>query len=200
MKRHAPATARNSAAIAEVLRRELPRTGTVLEIASGTGEHAVYMARVFPNLTWQPSDCEADAIESIAAWRAGAKVSNIAPPVSLDASDQIWPLDHADAIFCCNMIHISPWAATVGLFAGAGRLLPSNAPLILYGPFIDPKTPTAPSNLTFDASLKTRNPEWGLRSIPGLDNLAKANDLVKERRHVMPANNLILIYRKLPRS
>ncbi|MGB3737904.1 MAG: DUF938 domain-containing protein [Pontixanthobacter sp.] len=196
MNRHAPATARNSAVIARVLHRELPPAGTILEVASGTGEHAVYMAREFPHLIWLPSDYDVAAIESIAAWRSTADVSNIAEPVLIDTTDRHWPVQRADAIFCCNMVHISPWAATIGLFVGASKLLQPQAPLIVYGPFIDPDIPTAPSNMAFDVSLKSQNPEWGLRHIPGLDSLATEYGFERHRNYTMPANNNILVYRK----
>ncbi len=197
MKRHAPATGRNSAAIHGVLSQILPAKGTVLEIASGTGEHAVYMSRKFPDLIWQPSDQDEASLLSIAEWRADAGPSNLAAPIVLDAASERWPVEQADAIFCCNMVHISPWCATAGLFRGAARLLDTNAPLILYGPFIDPGVPTAPSNQEFDVDLKRRNPEWGLRSIPDLDAVAQENDFTMRERYSMPANNCILLFRKV---
>eukprot|EP01034_Spumella_vulgaris_P001282 gene1282-1694_t len=162
-KRHAPATLRNRDAIAAVLGEWLPATGTVLEVASGSGEHIVHFAATFPALNWQPSDPDPAGLVSIAAWSAEAELANIAPPLALDASAGDWSIDCADAILCINMVHISPWAATLGLLAGAARLLPSGAPLILYGPYVEPDVPTADSNLAFDASLRMRDPAWGLR-------------------------------------
>ncbi len=196
MKRHAPATARNSEPLAEVLAGELPNEGLVLEIASGTGEHAVFMARRFPALDWQPSDCATDALHSVDAWAQEAGLANLRPAIALDAAAGEWPVESADAVLCVNMVHISPWQATVGLFEGAGRVLASGAPLILYGPFLEADVDPAPSNLAFDESLKTRDPAWGLRQVGELDGLARANRLSRAARHIMPANNLVLVYRK----
>lgn len=195
MKRHAPATARNGAAIAEVLKRELPETGLVLEIASGTGEHAVRFAREFPMLDWQPSDGDADALASVAAYREEAGLTNLRAPLTLDASAADWPLNSADVILCINMVHISPWRATEGLFARAARLLCENGPLILYGPYLESDVETAPSNLAFDESLNGRNPEWGLRSLADMDALSGTAGFVRSARYEMPANNLTLVYR-----
>ncbi|HAL90900.1 MAG TPA: SAM-dependent methyltransferase, partial [Erythrobacter sp.] len=172
MKRHAPATARNSQPLAEVLACELPASGTVLEIASGSGEHAVFMARRFPALDWQPSDRDAEALASVDAWAAEARLANLRPAIALDAAAPDWPIVSADALLCVNMVHISPWDAAVGLFAGAGRVLGSGAPLVLYGPFVEPDVETAASNHAFDQSLRQRDPAWGLRSTADLDRLA----------------------------
>ncbi|WP_165853457.1 DUF938 domain-containing protein [Aurantiacibacter aquimixticola] len=196
MKRHAPATQRNRAAIAGVLAEELPDAGTVLEIASGTGEHAIYFARRFTQLAWQPSDPDQEALTSIAAYREESALANLRAPVALDASEHGWPREEAAAILCVNMIHISPPEATRGLLAGAGRLLNQGAPLILYGPFFEREVETAPSNLAFDASLKSRDPRWGIRDVAWLDELASAAGLSRTRRVEMPANNLMLVYRK----
>ena len=196
MKRHAPATGRNREPIAAVLTEELPRSGLVLEVASGTGEHAVHFARTCPFLTWQPSDPDPVARESIEAWRAEEGLTNLLPPLAIDATAAEWPIAGADAVLCINMAHISPWAATEGLFARAAGLLHAAAPLILYGPFIEPDVPTAPSNAEFDASLKARDPEWGLRNLAELDALAHRHGLERTRRVAMPANNLTLVYRK----
>ncbi len=196
MKKHAPATLRNQDAIADILAGELPATGTVLEIASGTGEHAVFFAARFPQILWQPSDPDAEALASIAAYRADYSGDNLGEPVMLDASDPAhWPVDQADAIFCCNMIHISPWQATVGLFAGSSRIRAPGAPIILYGPYLEGNVPTAPSNLEFDRSLTARNPAWGLRRLEDVDQLASEYGLTRASRHAMPANNLIVVYR-----
>lgn len=195
MKKYAPATERNREPIAAVLMEELPASGTVLEIASGTGEHALHFAPLLPGLLWQPSDYDEEALASIAAWRGEAGLPNILPPLRIDASSSGWPIATADAIFCANMVHISPLAATEGLLAGAGRLLSGDAPLILYGPFIEADLVTVPSNLAFDESLKSRDPSWGLRELSWVDQLAEAAGLKRTRRVVMPANNLIVIYR-----
>ncbi|MEC8772730.1 MAG: DUF938 domain-containing protein [Pseudomonadota bacterium] len=195
MKRHAPATARNSEPLAEVLAEELPDRGLVLEVASGSGEPAVFLARQVPALGWQPSDVDLEALASVDAWAAEAAVANLRPAITLDAAQANWPIAAADAVLCVNMVHISPWSAAVGLFTGAGRILTSGAPLVLYGPFIEPGRETAPSNLAFDQSLKQRNSEWGLRSTADLDALAADHGLRRTARHAMPANNLVLVYR-----
>ncbi|HBK16266.1 MAG: DUF938 domain-containing protein [Qipengyuania citrea] len=196
MKRHAPATARNSQPLAEVLARELPASGTVLEIASGSGEHAVFMARRFPALDWQPSDRDAEALASVDAWAAEARLANLRPAIALDAAAPDWPIVSADALLCVNMVHISPWDAVVGLFAGAGRVLGSGAPLVLYGPFVEPDVETAASNHAFDQSLRQRDPAWGLRSTADLDRLAAGHGMTRTARCAMPANNLVLVYRR----
>jgi hypothetical protein len=196
MKRHAPATARNREPIAAVLAEELPASGLVLEIASGTGEHAVHFARAFPALDWQPSDPDPDALESIKGWRAEGALPNVASPLKLDASAAAWPIEHAAAVLCINMVHISPVDATVGLFAGSAGVLAIGSALVLYGPYIEDDVETAPSNLAFDASLKARNPEWGLRSVAWLDDVAARHGFARTRRVAMPANNLALVYRR----
>ncbi|WP_081940710.1 DUF938 domain-containing protein [Sphingopyxis sp. LC81] len=195
-KRHAPATLRNRDAIVAVLADWLPVAGTVLEVASGSGEHAVHFAAAFPQLDWQPSDPDPAGLTSIAAYRAEAGLVNIAPPLALDASAPEWPLDRAGAILCINMVHISPWEATLGLFAGAARLLAPAAPLILYGPYVEPDVPTAESNLAFDASLRSRNPAWGLRDTDAVKAAAADAGLAFAERRAMPANNLMLLFRR----
>ncbi|MFC3097253.1 DUF938 domain-containing protein [Alteraurantiacibacter palmitatis] len=196
MKQEAPAAARNRAPIADVLAQELPARGTVLEVASGTGEHVIHFAARFPHLFWQPSDPDADARASIAAWTAEAGLPNIAPPLALDASAPEWPVHGADALVCINMVHISPLSASEGLLRQAGQILPAGAPLIFYGPWIEDGVETAESNLAFDASLKGRNPAWGLRKTAWMDALARVNGFERARRVAMPANNIMLIYRK----
>ena len=197
MKRHTPATERNREPIAGVLREVLPAQGTLLEIASGTGEHAAYLAPLFPGLVWQPTDPDPEALASIAAWREEAEASNLRAPVQLNAAvPEAWPVDAADAILCVNMVHISPWAATVGLMRGAGRLLAEAAPLILYGPYRRAGVETAASNEAFDRSLKERNPEWGLRELEVVAAEAEVNGLTLERVIEMPANNLSLVFRR----
>ena len=192
VKKHAPATLRNRGAIAEVLRGLLPPAGLVLEIASGSGEHAAYFAQEFPTIDWQPSDPDATALASIAAWSEG--LANVRPPLTLDAAADGWPVDAADAVLCINMVHIAPWEATLGLLAGAARLLVPGAPLILYGPFRRAGVPTAESNEAFDRSLKSRDPRWGLRSVE--DVTAAGAHFTLDRLIEMPANNLILVYRR----
>lgn len=191
-RRHAPATLRNRMAIADVLREVLPRSGVVLEIASGSGEHAAYFAQEFPALEWRPSDPDPDARRSIAAWCAG--IENVLPPLALDAAAAEWPVDRADALLCINMVHISPWEATLGLMAGAAALLAPGAPLILYGPFLQAGVPTAPSNLAFDESLRARDSRWGLRSVEAITAAAISFSL--DSSFVMPANNVSLVFRR----
>ena len=195
-KRHAPATLRNRDAIAAVLADWLPATGTVLEIASGSGEHIVHFAAEFPHLNWLPSDPDPAGLTSIAAWRAEAGLPNIAPPLAVDAAADVWPVEQADAVLCINMVHISPWAATLGLFAGASRLLAPAAPLILYGPYTESGVPTAESNLAFDGSLRRRDPAWGLRDTADVKASAAVAGFAFAERRAMPANNLMLLFRR----
>lgn len=194
-RRHAPATHRNRDAIAAVLARELPASGLVLEVASGSGEHAIHFARLFPGIFWQPSDPDSLSRESIVAWTEEQALPNIGAPLALDAASGDWPIASADAIFCANMVHISPWEATLGLFAGAGRLLAEGAPLILYGPFLEAAVDTAPGNRAFDGQLRAMDPRFGIRSAEDLDRVASGHGLIRAGRHQMPANNLVLVYR-----
>ncbi len=196
MKKHAPATLRNREAILALLRHELPEWGTVLEVASGSGEHAVFFAQAMPQLAWQPSDPDAEALASIAAYRAEYERVNLREPLLLDASAPEWPIERADAMLCSNMVHISPWSATEGLIAGAARLLDGDAPLILYGPYFEQDVEPAPSNVAFNEGLRSRNPDWGIRRLSAVDKLAEANGLIRTARHEMPANNLMLVYRR----
>jgi SAM-dependent methyltransferase len=192
LKRHAPATDRNREPIREVLSRELPTRGLVLEIASGSGQHAVAFAGAFPNLTWQPTDADPDALASIAAWRDEAALPNLAAPLVLDVQTT-WPVDRADAIVCINMVHISPWEASIALFAGASRLLPTGGLLFLYGPYLFDGV-TAPSNVEFDRSLRSRDPRWGVRDVTALAGIA--TDFTLGEAVPMPANNHSLIFRR----
>jgi SAM-dependent methyltransferase len=196
-RRISPAAARNAPPIADVLRAILPKRGLVLEIASGSGEHALHFARAFPGLLFQPSDPEPAALRSIDAWRAEAGLFNLLPALALDVRAVEWPLAAADAILCINMIHISPWAATAGLMRGAARLLPSGAPLYLYGPYRQAGVETAPSNEAFDESLRSRNPDWGLRQLEDVIAEAQANGFAQDRIVPMPANNLSVVLRKV---
>ena len=193
-RKHAPATLRNREAIAAVLAQVLPEAGLVLEVASGSGEHCAFFAERFPGLRWQPSDPEPSALTSIAAWCAG--LGNVAAPVAIDAAAQDWPVERADALLCINMVHISPWEATLGLLDGAVRVLPGGAPLILYGPYRRAEVETAPSNEAFDVSLKARDPRWGLRDVADVSAAASARGLSFERLVEMPANNIMLVYRR----
>lgn len=193
-RRYAPATERNRDAIAAVLSDILPTTGNVLEIASGTGEHIAYFAERFPALNWQPSDPDPSALASIASWTAG--LENVATPVAIDATDAGWPVERVDALLCVNMVHIAPWEATLGLMSGAAAVLADGAPMVLYGPYLRGDVATAPSNLAFDASLKSRDARWGLRSVEDVRAAAAARGLDFERLVEMPANNLVLVFRK----
>lgn len=194
-KRYAPATLRNRDAILTVLRDALPPAGLVLEVASGSGEHAIHFAAALPALEWQPSDPDPAALASIAAWRAEAGLPNVRAPILLDAAGD-WPIDRADAILCINMVHISPWDATLGLLRGAGRALPTGGLLYLYGPYIRDDVETAPSNLAFDASLKARDPRWGVRRLEDVVAAAERQGLRFDRLVEMAANNLSVIFRR----
>jgi len=192
----APAAQRNREPIADVLVDWLPPSGLVLEIASGTGEHAVYFAERFPALEWQPSDVHPDALQSIDAWITTVELPNVRAPLVVDAASSDWPIGRADAILSINMVHISPWASALGLIKAAAGLLGPGAPLILYGPWLSANQPAAPSNLEFDRDLKRRDPEWGLRSVEEFSDAAAASGLeLVETRH-MPANNMMLLYRR----
>jgi len=195
-RRSAPHVARNAGPIADVLRTILPARGLALEVASGSGEHALHFAREFPGLLIQPSDPEPRALRSIEAWRAEAGLFNLLPPLALDARAAEWPLAAADAILCINMVHISPWAATQGLMRGAGRLLAPGAPLYLYGAYRQAGVDTAPSNAAFDESLRARNPEWGVRDLEDVVAEAERNGLALENVIPMPANNLSVVFRR----
>lgn len=196
VKQSAPATERNREPIVEVLRQLLPDRGLALEIASGTGEHIMHFAGLFPKLLWQPSDAEPAALRSIQAWRDEAGLFNLLPPVSLDVRAAQWPVTEADAILCINMVHISPWSATAGLMRGAALLLPAGSPLYLYGPYLQDDVETAPSNLAFDSDLRARNPEWGLRRLEAVVAEAEGQGFGLDRVVPMPANNLSVIFRK----
>lgn len=191
VKRQAPAAARNVGPIGDVLTEWLPPSGLVLEIASGTGEHALAFARRFPHLDWQPSDPDPAALASIEAWREEGQ-ANLKPPIQLDVCQPEWPIANAEALLCINMVHISPWEASLGLLDGAARLLGPGAPLILYGPWIEARVPTAPSNQAFDISLRDRDPRWGLRRVEDFATEAALRGLVLAGRCGMPSNNIML--------
>jgi hypothetical protein len=192
-----PATLRNRDAILDVLRGVLPASGVVLEVASGSGEHVVHFARAFPGLTFQPSDPEDAALQSITAWTQDSGLTNLRPPVMLDAASDHWPVTTADAVLCINMIHISPWQATQGLFHGASKLLHAGAPLYLYGPYRQAGVVTVASNEAFDASLKSRNAEWGLRDLETVADLAQSTEFSAPAITEMPANNLSVVFRRI---
>lgn len=193
MRRFAEAAERNKEPILAVLRGVLPAAGTVLEVASGTGQHVVHLAAALPDLRFQPSDPDADARASIAAWIDATGVPNVAPPLALDVQRTPWPIAGVDAIVAINMVHISPWSATQALIAGASERLPLGAPLCLYGPYVIDGA-TAPSNRAFDASLRARDPAWGVRELRDVQRLAAAHGLHLRAIHPMPANNVTAVF------
>lgn len=195
-RRSAPAALRNREPIAQVLGDWLPQNGLVLEVASGTGEHAAFFAERFPGLGWQPSDVHPDALKSIRAWRAESGLDNLREPIVIDAASPDWPIDRADALLNINMVHISPWGSALGLLDAAARLLAPGGPLILYGPWLSGSIETAPSNLEFDRDLKRRDPQWGLRKVEDFAAEAAKRGLALEEQRAMPANNLMLLFRK----
>jgi hypothetical protein len=191
VRRQAPAAARNVVPIGDVLTDWLPASGTVLEIASGTGEHALAFALRFPDLEWQPSDPDPEALASIDAWRAEGP-SNLRAPLYIDTRSDEWPIDRADVVLCINMVHISPWRSAIGLLDGVQRILATGGSLILYGPWLEAELEAAPSNLAFDQSLRARNPEWGLRLVEDFAAEAASRGLALAGRREMPSNNIML--------
>jgi len=196
VKRFAPAAERNREPIVEVLRGVLPARGLVLEVASGSGQHAVAFATEFPALEFQPTDADPTAIASIARYRFEAALPNLKPPLSLDAASEAWPLSHAEAIVSINMLHISPWEASIGLFRGAARILTPGAPLVLYGPFVVDGDFIAESNVAFDAELRERDPRWGLREVREVERAASEAGFSLEALVPRPANNHMLVFRR----
>lgn len=196
-RRYAPATERNRAAILAVLARHLPARGLVLELASGSGEHAVHFAAALPALVFQPSDPDPAARASIDAWAVSAGLANLRPAIALDATAASWPIETAEAVLCINMIHIAPWAAAVGLVEGASRILAPGGILYLYGPYKRAGRHTAPSNEAFDGSLRERNVAWGVRDLEAVAALAAANGFAAPEIVAMPANNLSLVFRRV---
>lgn len=192
-----PTALRNAPHLVEALRGVLPNHGLVLEIASGSGYHAVTFADAFPNLVWQPSEPNAEAREGIAAYRAETKLQNLCAPLAFDVMDMPWPITKADAMICLNMIHISPWAASLALFSGASKILGAGALLFTYGPYILHGDFLAESNIAFDQSLKARNPAWGLREVDDITRAAAEHGFRLDKTIKMPANNLSLVWRKV---
>lgn len=188
------AAERNKDPILEILREELPGTGTVLEIASGTGQHLCHFARALPGIRWQPSEPDDASREAIAIRTREAGLGNLLPALPLDVRSG-WPAETYEAVLCINMVHISPWPATLALLDGAAKHLAANGKLVLYGPYLENGT-AVDSNLAFDASLKRRNPEWGLRDLEEVTRLAAERGLQRERIVRMPANNLTLVFAK----
>ncbi len=192
----APAAERNKGPILEVLQRVLPARGLVLEIGSGTGQHVVHFAKALPQLSWQPSDPDPENRRSIALWSRVEELGNVNSPLALDARERPWPVDTADAIVCINVVHVSPWAATLALFEGARNLLPREGVLILYGPYRRSGRHTAPSNEKFDADLRAHDPEWGVRDVDELREVAARAGFALAEIVDMPANNFSLVFRK----
>lgn len=197
-RQHAPATARNREPIWAVLQRHLPQRGLVVEVASGSGEHVVHFARASgPQIAYQPSDPDAQARASIDAWAAATGLANIRPALALDAAAETWPIASADVVLCINMVHIAPWSAAIGLVRGAARVLPPGGLLYLYGPFRREGRHTAPSNEAFDRDfLRARNPEWGVRDLEAVADLAAAAGFAPPLIEPMPANNLSVLFRR----
>ena len=196
-RQYAPATLRNRDFILEVLRDVLPQSGVILEIASGSGEHVVHFASNFPNLVFQPSDREPEALRSIAAWTKATNVTNVRAPIVLDASQSVWPIASADGMICINMVHISPWEATLGLMKGAAAILAPASPFYLYGPYIREGFATVPSNPAFDRSLRDRNPSWGLRELEAVAAIAQSVGFSVPTITEMPANNLSVVFHRI---
>jgi hypothetical protein len=195
-KRHAPATERNREPILAVLAPLLESPVLVLEVASGSGEHALYFAGKLPHVTWQPSDADADARASIEAYRAEAGLTNLRAPIAVDATAAEWPIAEAGAVVCINMIHIAPLAACDGLMRGAARVLRAGAPLFLYGPYKRGGVHTAESNARFDADLRARDPAWGVRDLEDVIARAEREGFAHEATVAMPANNLLVVLRR----
>ena len=193
---HAAATERNRGPILDVLRAVLPSAGLVLEIASGTGQHAAFFAPAFPALRWQPSDASERMLESIRAWSAAAGAANLAPPVLLDVQREPWPVAQADAIVNINMLHIAPWSAAEALFRGAAPRLPASGVLFLYGPFKRGGQHTAESNQRFDERLRGEDPRWGVRDVDDVAALAASAGFGPPDVVPMPANNLSIVFRR----
>lgn len=192
-----PSSARNFGPILHLLKERLPQPGRVLEVASGAGEHALWMAEALPDVTWQPTDREPLSLKSIDAWRLTKDLPNLKKPIALDAAHpDTWLIGKADAVVCINMVHIAPWAATEGLMRGAAQVLPKDGMLFIYGPFSMEGKHTAPSNEAFDADLKKRNPEWGVRDVNQLRAAGAPHGLTLAEIIKMPANNLSLVFRK----
>ncbi len=196
-RRFAPATERNRSAILDVLRGVLPEEGCVLEVASGSGEHAVWFARHLPHLVFQPSDPDPVNRASSAAWIAHTGVANVLPPIALDATHPDWSLPQSPAaVLCINMIHIAPWAATLGLMRGAAAALPSDGVLYLYGPFRRNGAHTSESNAMFDADLRSRDASWGVRDLEAVSDAAREAGFGEPTTIAMPANNLSVVFRR----
>jgi SAM-dependent methyltransferase len=198
-RQDAPSAVRNRDAILGVLRRALPHEGTVLEIGSGTGQHALHFAAALPRLRWQPSDPDPAMRASIAAWIAHARPANVAAPLAFDIEARPWPVGAVDAVVCINVLHVAPWRIVPALFGGAAAALPAGAPIVLYGPYRRAGTPTAESNERFDAQLRAHDPAWGLRSVEDVARAATVAGIDLVETVEMPANNLCLVLRRQAR-
>lgn len=196
----APAPERNKQPILAVLARVLPPRGVVLEIGSGTGQHIAHFARALPHLTFQPSEMDVERHASIAAWVSVGNLANVEPPLAIDVTKLPWPVIAADAVVCINVIHIAPWEAALALMAGAGMLLPAGGVLVTYGPYLRGGAHTSQSNAAFDASLRARNPAWGVRDVDHLAEVAANEGLALQEAVPMPANNFTLVWRKSRRA
>ncbi|WP_332739432.1 DUF938 domain-containing protein [Hydrogenophaga sp.] len=203
-----PAADRNKQPILETLQRVLPERGVALEIASGTGQHAIWFAAGLPGWQWQPTDLQASAMVTIAAWTDQSGARNVLPPMRLDVMSEQWPDEGDlfgeafgetfDAVYCANMLHIAPWAACAGLMRGAARVLAPGGVLITYGPYLEDGVPTSPGNRAFDESLRNTHPDWGLRHLAQVEQQARKVGLHLRERHAMPANNLLLVWGREP--
>jgi SAM-dependent methyltransferase len=191
-----PSAERNKQPIAEVLTRVLPTQGDVLEVSSGTGQHAVHFARAMPHIRWQPTEKDADGLTSIARWMAEAGLPNVNAPIHLDVHDETWPVAGVAAVVCINMIHIAPPSATEALLRGAAGVLPPGGILFLYGPYRRDGRHTSPGNEAFDKSLKASNPQWGVRDLEHVADLAASAGFELQEICDMPANNLSVVFRK----
>jgi SAM-dependent methyltransferase len=199
-KRVAPAAERNKEAILEILREVLPSQGLVLEVGSGSGQHAVFFARALTHLTWQPSDADLAALESIRAYAEEARLTNLKSPLLLDAAAAAWPIEHADAVVSINMIHIAPWEACLGLFERSAGILGRGAPLVLYGPFAIDGDYIAPSNIEFDRRLRGEDASWGVRELYDVERAATPRGFRLERVVARPANNQVVVFRRSDRA
>ncbi len=203
---YSPAAERNRAPILDALRQILPDSGQALEIASGTGQHVAHFASHMPGWMWQPSDAQADGFESIGAWCVQAGAINVCGPVLLDVMAPKWPTgsaefsdkfpDKFDAVFCANMLHIAPWATCAALMVGASKHLSPHGALVTYGPYLERDVPTSPGNVAFDESLRQRDPAWGIRALEDVAHQAAQAGLRLLERFEMPANNLLLVFKR----
>ena len=196
MKRYSTACERNRDPILAVLQRVFPRRGRALEVSAGTGMHSAWIAPRLPGLAWLPTDRDPEALASIAAWREDTAADNLLPPLSLDTTAADWPVDRVDAVLCCNMIHISPWASAEGLFAGVARVLAPGGVCVTYGPYRVAGHWTSESNARFDASLRARDPRWGVRDLVDVVALAAGHGLALHEVVAMAANNHCLVFRR----